>query len=197
MSQGRKQLLEFAPLVIFFIANWQAGIFWATAVFMAATLIVLAITYFTTGKVARVPLAGAVLVAVFGGLTLYLQDDTFIKIKVTLINLLFAGLLLGGLYFGKTFLKDVMGEAVSLIYWHLAGGYEKGAAFALFKGDTAKLTDAVIQARERLETLIDDYDRAEQCYLAQPDLAWAPRFSDHAQLARVAEWALSVDEEDA
>ena len=111
---GRKQLLEFGPLAVFFIANWKLGIFWATGVFMAATLVVLAYTFIMTGKVAKVPLAGAILVGIFGGLTLYLQDETFIKIKVTLINLIFAGLLLGGLAFGRTFIKDLMGEAIAL-----------------------------------------------------------------------------------
>lgn len=114
LGQGKKQLLEFAPLVIFFVTNWKAGIFWATGVFMAATLAVLLYTYFKTGKVAKVPLAGAVLVGVFGGLTLYLQDETFIKVKVTLINAIFAVLLLGGVFFGRFFIKDVMGEAIKL-----------------------------------------------------------------------------------
>lgn len=114
MSQGKKQLLEFAPLVIFFATNWKAGIFWATGVFMAVTLMVLLYTYITTRKVAKVPLASAILVGVFGGLTLYLQDETFIKVKVTLINLIFATLLLGGVVFGRYFIKDVMGEAVKL-----------------------------------------------------------------------------------
>jgi intracellular septation protein len=114
MTQGRKQLLEFAPLVIFFGVNWKAGIFWATGVFMAVTLAVLIYTYFKTGKVAKVPLASALLVGVFGGLTLYLQDETFIKVKVTLVNLIFAVLLLGGVYFRRSFIKDVMGEALTL-----------------------------------------------------------------------------------
>ena len=111
---GRKQLLEFGPLAVFFIANWKFGIFWATGIFMAVTLAVLAYTFFATGKVAKVPLVTALLVGVFGGLTLYLQDETFIKIKVTLVNLVFAGLLLGGLAFGRTFIKDLMGEAIAL-----------------------------------------------------------------------------------
>lgn len=114
MSQGRKQLVEFAPLVLFFAVNWKAGIFWATGVFMAATLAVLAHTYLTTGKVAKVPLVGAILVGVFGGLTLYLQDEIFIKLKVTLVNLIFAVLLLGGVFFKRNFIKDVMGEALAL-----------------------------------------------------------------------------------
>ncbi|MFO1032641.1 MAG: septation protein A [Hyphomicrobiales bacterium] len=114
MSQGRKQLLDFAPLVLFFIANWKAGIYFATGVFMAASLLVLAYTYVTTGKVAKIPLATAIIVAVFGGLTLYLHDDTFIKVKVTLINAIFAAVLLGGVAFKRNFIRDVMGEAVTL-----------------------------------------------------------------------------------
>jgi intracellular septation protein len=114
MSQARKQLLEFAPLVVFFAVNWKFGIFWATGIFMVVTLAVLAYTFFTTGKVAKVPLASAMLVGIFGGLTLYLQDETFIKVKVTLVNLIFAVLLLGGLYFKRSFIKDVMGEAIAM-----------------------------------------------------------------------------------
>jgi intracellular septation protein len=114
ISQTRKQLLDFGPLVIFFIANWKAGIFYATGIFMAATILVLIYTYFVTGKIAKVPLASAILVGVFGGLTIYLQDETFIKVKVTLINGMFSVILLGGLVFGKAFIKDVMGEAIAL-----------------------------------------------------------------------------------
>ncbi len=114
MSQGKKQILEFGPLLVFFIVNWQAGIFWATGIFMAVTAAVLVYTYLATGKVAKVPLASAVLVGVFGGLTLYLQDETFIKVKVTLVNAIFAVLLLGGVAFGRHFIKDVMGEALKL-----------------------------------------------------------------------------------
>jgi len=114
MSQGRKQFLEFAPLLIFFAVNWKAGIFWATGVFMALTLAVLLYTYLSTGKVAKVPLATAILVGVFGGLTLYLHDEVFIKVKVTLVNAIFAVLLLGGVAFGRHFIKDVMGEALTL-----------------------------------------------------------------------------------
>jgi intracellular septation protein len=91
MSQGKKQLLEFAPLLVFLLY-----------------------TFLSTGKVAKVPLATAILVAVFGGLTLYLHDEVFIKVKVTLINAIFAVLLLGGVRFGRYFIKDVMGEALSL-----------------------------------------------------------------------------------
>ncbi len=114
MSQGKKTLLDFGPLLAFFIGNWQGGIYWGTGVFMAATALALIITYAMTGKIAKFPLFSAVFVAVFGGLTLYLHDDTFIKVKVTMINILFGGVLLAGLAFGKTFLKDIMGDAVQL-----------------------------------------------------------------------------------
>ena len=114
MTQGRKQLLEFGPLLVFMVANWKAGIFWATGLFMVATIVSLIIMFAATGKVAKMPLIGAIFVGVFGGLTLYLQDETFIKIKVTLVDLLFGSILLGGLAFGRSFLKDVMGEALEM-----------------------------------------------------------------------------------
>ena len=60
------------------------------------------------------PLISAGFVAVFGVLTLWLHDETFIKVKVTLINAMFGVILLGGLFFGQTFLKYVMGEAVRM-----------------------------------------------------------------------------------
>jgi intracellular septation protein len=107
-------LLEWGPLMAFFIANAKGGIFWGTGVFMAATTIALAVSWSLTRKLAMIPLIGAVFVAVFGGLTLWLQNDTFIKVKVTLINALFGAILLTGLYFGKQFLKLVLGEALKM-----------------------------------------------------------------------------------
>jgi intracellular septation protein len=107
-------LVEWGPLIAFFIANAKAGIFVATGVFMAATTIALAVSWTLTRKLAMVPLIGAVFVAVFGGLTLWLQNDTFIKVKVTLVNALFGTILLSGLYFGKPFLKLVLGDALKM-----------------------------------------------------------------------------------
>jgi intracellular septation protein len=107
-------LVEWGPLIAFFIANAWGGIFWATGIFMAATTIALAVSWTLTRKLAMVPLIGAVFVAVFGGLTLWLQNDTFIKVKVTLVNALFGTILLTGLYFGKPFLKLVLGEALKM-----------------------------------------------------------------------------------
>jgi|SRR5437868_3981108 len=109
-----KILIEAGPLVAFFLTNWLAGIFWGTGIFMAATAIALLLSWLLTRKLAVMPLISAGFVAVFGILTLWLHDDTFIKVKVTLINALFGALLLGGLFFGQTFLKYVMGEAIKM-----------------------------------------------------------------------------------
>jgi intracellular septation protein len=109
-----RTLIEWGPLIAFFIANARGGIFWGTGIFMAATAVALALSWTLTRRLAMVPLIGAVFVAVFGGLTLWLQNDTFIKVKVTLVNLLFGSILLTGLYFGKQFLKLVLGEALKM-----------------------------------------------------------------------------------
>ena len=114
MSPGVKLLVEAGPLGMFFIANAWAGIFWATGLFMAASLFALGFSYFKTGKLALMPVVGAVFVAIFGALTLWLHDDIFIKIKVTLVNLLFGTVLFAGLMFNRPLLKHVLGESLSL-----------------------------------------------------------------------------------
>lgn len=107
-------LVEWGPLIAFFTANARAGIFWGTGVFMAATAAALAVSWTLTRRLALVPLIGAIFVAVFGGLTLWLQNDIFIKVKVTLVNVMFGSILLTGLYFGKQFLKLILGEALKM-----------------------------------------------------------------------------------
>ena len=114
MGQGTKLLIEMGPLVAFFIANWKAGIFWGTGIFMGATVISLMASWVLTRKLAMVPLVSAVFVAIFGALTLWLHSDLFIKVKVTLINALFGVVLLGGVAMGRSYLKLIMGEAVKL-----------------------------------------------------------------------------------
>src|SRR5262245_9561146 len=114
MNPVVKILIEAGPLFAFFLANWLAGFFWATGVIMAATAIALILSWLLTRKLAVIPLISAGFVAVFGGLTLLLHDQTLLKVKVTLINALFGAILLGGLFFGRIFLKFVLGEAIKM-----------------------------------------------------------------------------------
>jgi intracellular septation protein len=114
MNSAKKQLLEFAPLLIFFLAYWKFGFIWATGALVAATLAMVLILYLVEGKIAKVQVLTTLLVLVFGGLTLYFKDPVFIKIKVSVINLLFAGLLMGGLGFGKLFIRDLLGQSLAM-----------------------------------------------------------------------------------
>jgi intracellular septation protein len=109
-----KLVLELGPLVVFFIMNGRADIFVATAWFMAAMVVSLALSWLILKKIAVMPLVTGVVVLVFGGLTLWLQDDTFIKVKPTITNTLFASVLLGGLVFGQSLLKYVFGDVYKL-----------------------------------------------------------------------------------
>jgi intracellular septation protein len=123
-NAGLKLLLEAGPLVVFFISNSFSEqlfgvegtdkIFWATGAFMIATGISLAVSRTLLGKIPVMPLISGVFVLLFGGLTLWLQDDLFIKIKPTIVNLLFASILFGGLWFNQLFLKTLLGEAIRL-----------------------------------------------------------------------------------
>lgn len=109
-----KMSLELGPLVIFFIVNARAEIFTATAWFMGAMAVSLILTWLILKKIAIMPLITGVVVLVMGGLTLWLQDDMFIKIKPTITNGLFAAILLGGLLFGQSLLKYVFGDVYKL-----------------------------------------------------------------------------------
>jgi intracellular septation protein len=130
-----KLALDLGPLVLFFFANAKpalfqpflspiiptavasgerAGIFVATAVFMVAILVAFVISYALTRRLPLMALVTAFVVLVFGGLTLFLQDDTFIKLKPTIIYLLFAGVLGGGLLYGKSLLAVVFDQMFNL-----------------------------------------------------------------------------------
>jgi len=111
-----KLLVELGPLVVFFFVNSRAGIFWGTGCFMAATIVALAASRHFFGKVPMMPLVSGVFVLIFGGLTLWLQDDLFIKIKPTIVNSIFAAVLLGGLAFGEPLLRHLFGEAMDLTH---------------------------------------------------------------------------------
>ena len=101
-------------MLAFFLVNAKWGIFAGTGVYMLTAAIAMAASWLLIGRIAIMPVIALVFVLAFGGLTLWLHDDTFIKIKVSLINALFGAVLLGGLYFGQLFLKSVMGEAIEM-----------------------------------------------------------------------------------
>ncbi len=102
-----KLALDIGPLLLFFVANSRLGIFGGTAVFMVAVVVALAISYAMTRHWPVMPVVSAVIVLVFGGLTLFLHDDTFIKVKPTIIYTLFGGALLVGYFFDKPLLEIV------------------------------------------------------------------------------------------
>jgi intracellular septation protein len=109
-----KLALELGPLVAFFLANQRAGIFAATGLFIGATVVSLAIHYALVRKLPIMPLVSGVVVIVFGGLTLALQDELFIKLKPTIVNTMFSLVLLGGLYFRKPLLAIVLDSMFDL-----------------------------------------------------------------------------------
>ena len=102
-----KLALDLGPLALFFFANSRFDIFVATGTFMVAVLAALAVSYALTRHLPIMPVVTAIVVLVFGGLTLILHNDLFIKIKPTIIYVLFGAVLLGGLFFGKSFLGVV------------------------------------------------------------------------------------------
>ncbi len=114
VNPALKLALELGPLVVFFLLNYKAGIFYATGGFMIATVISLTLSKLLLGKIAIMPLVTGVFVLVFGGLTLYLADDLFIKLKPTIVNCLFGAILLGGLAFKMPLLKPLLGDAFPL-----------------------------------------------------------------------------------
>jgi intracellular septation protein len=114
LNPALKLVLDLGPLLIFFAANSRFGIFAATGAFMAAIVIALAVAYALTRHLPIMPLVTAVVVVVFGTLTLVLHDELFIKVKPTIIYVLFGGVLLLGLAFGKSLLGLVFDSVFHL-----------------------------------------------------------------------------------
>jgi len=114
MNPFVKLSLDLGPLLIFFGAYSRAGIMTGTAAFMVATVAALVIGYALTRRIAILPLATAVIVLVFGALTLVFENELFIKLKPTIIYGLFASVLFGGLVFGRPLLKPLLGIMVHL-----------------------------------------------------------------------------------
>jgi intracellular septation protein len=114
MSPLIRLALDLGPLVIFFAAFRYLGIYGATAVFMVAVIVALALDYLRERRLSPIPLFTAVLVVIFGGLTLYLKNETFIKMKPTVLYGFLGLALLGGLAFNRLFIKYVFGQAFDL-----------------------------------------------------------------------------------
>lgn len=124
----RRLGLEAGPLVVFFVANQLSGIMVATALFMVATVIAVAASIRLERRWPVMPIVSCGFVLVFGGLTLWLDDAIFIKLKPTIVNLLFAAILFFGLITGRHLLKLVMGQMIELtergwriLTWRWAG----------------------------------------------------------------------------
>jgi intracellular septation protein len=113
-GQILKLIVELGPLAVFFVVNARAGIFWGTGTFMVATIASLLASRLLFGRIPVMPLVSGACVMVFGGLTLWLQDEHFIKIKPTIVNALFAGALFIGLLAGQSLLRIVFGEVFRL-----------------------------------------------------------------------------------
>ena len=109
-----KLAVDLGPLAVFFAVNARLGIIKATAAFMVAFFAAMAVTYLVERKLSVMPMITGAVVLVFGGLTLYLNDDTFIKLKPTIIYALFSAVLLGGLAAGRPLVRLMFGPVFHL-----------------------------------------------------------------------------------
>lgn len=114
MNMIVKLLTEVGPLIAFFVTYKYYGMITATASIMTLSVVSVIITYLYNKKVPIITLCVTVLILVLGSITLLTGDSTFIKIKPTIINILFATVLLTGLVFDKLFLKYIFGNSISL-----------------------------------------------------------------------------------
>jgi intracellular septation protein len=135
-----KPTTEYGPLAVFFIVYLKWDLLTATGALIAATVVALTLSLIVERRVPMMPLITAIIVGVFGGLTLWLQDDTFIKMKPTIVEALFSIVLLGGLLFNRPLLKPLMGAA-----WPMddTGWRKLTLRFAVFFAAMAVLNEIV------------------------------------------------------
>ena len=148
MNSRLNAAIEYGPLAVFLAAYFVGSrylddigaILAATAAIMVATVVALSVAWFVQRRVPKVPLVSGVLLMLFGGLTLWLQDPVFIKMKPTIVYLLFSAILLGGLAMRRPLLKPLLGSA-----WQLADpGWRKlTVRFGLFFMSMAGLNELV------------------------------------------------------
>lgn len=135
-----RPLVDYGPLAAFFGVYWLGGLMAATVAIMVTTAAALALALAIERRIPPMPLVTAVVIGVFGGLTLWLQDDTFFKMKPTIVQLLFAAVLFGGLLFKRPLLKPLLGTA-----WPLddEGWHKLSLRFAVFFLAMAALNEVV------------------------------------------------------
>lgn len=135
-----KPAVDYGPLVAFFAAYWLGDLFIATAAIMIATTIAIILSLAVERRMPVMPVVTAAIVLVFGGLTLWLNDERFIKMKPTLVQALFAVILFGGLLIRKPLLKPLMQSA-----WQLTdeGWTTLTMRFAIFFAVMAVLNEIV------------------------------------------------------
>lgn len=110
-----KILLDFFPILLFFISYKYFGIYPATAVVIAATILQVGIGWWRLRRLETMPLVTLVLIVVFGGATLFFQDEMFIKWKPSVLNTLFSIAFLASRWIGeKTIIERMMGEQIEL-----------------------------------------------------------------------------------
>ena len=109
-----KLLIDIGPLAVFFVFYTRSDLKTAILPFMIATIIAVLFSYIIEKKIPIMPTVGAVIILIFGGLTIYFDNETFFKMKPTIINLLFAGILYGGIILNKSLLRYLLGAALKL-----------------------------------------------------------------------------------
>ena len=114
MKSLYKLLIDIGPLAVFFIFYTRSGLQASILPFMVATVIAVLFSYILEKKIPIMPTVGAAIVLLFGGLTIYFDNDVFFKMKPTIINVLFAVILYGGILINKPLLKYLLGAALKL-----------------------------------------------------------------------------------
>ena len=109
-----KLLIDIGPLAVFFVFYTRSDLKTAILPFMIATIIAVLFSYIIEKKIPIMPTVGAVIILIFGGLTIYFDNETFFKMKPTIINILFAGILYGGIILNKSLLRYLLGAALKL-----------------------------------------------------------------------------------
>ncbi len=114
MKSIYKLLIDIGPLAIFFIFYTRSDLQSAILPFMIATIISVLLSYIVEKKIPVMPTVGAIIILLFGGLTIYFDNEIFFKMKPTIINLIFAAILFGGILINKPLLKYLLGGALKL-----------------------------------------------------------------------------------